>query len=136
MGRKKKAKTPQPYADIGNTNFAMVRDGLLQSAAFQALTVGERYFYIVCLVQARTQKCGKCLYNHAREDGKEEPYSEWSFVFPAAHMRAYGYDSGNGSRYLQMLTEKGFIERVENNKHRQRVNVYRFTTKWKEEKPP
>ena len=136
MGRRKRSKEPQPYADVGNTNFAQVRDGLLQSAEFQALTVGERYFYITCLVQARTKKCSQCLYMHGREDGREEPYSKLCFVFPAAHMKEYGYESGNGSKYLHALMEKGFIERVESNKHRQKVNVYRFTDKWKNKPPP
>ena len=138
MGRKKKSKEEMPFADVGNTNFGMVRDGLLQSPFFQSLTIGERYFYIVCLVEAKTSKSRRCLYNHGKENGKEELYSTLDFVFPAAHMRLYGFDSGNGSRYLKSLIEKGFLERVEGNKPRQQVNVYRFSTRWKEQagKPP
>ena len=44
----------------------------------------------------------------------------------------YGLQRTNSQRYFKELIEKGFIEKYESNKHRKKVNVYRFSSKWKD----
>lgn len=120
-------------ASVGKDDkFGMMYDGMAKSEAYQKLKCGEKLFYIICRIQARSKQGTTCLYKHSAENGKN--YSENDFVFPAEHMELYGYDRSNGGKYLKALVEAGFIEEKENNKHRYKVNVYSFSSKWKEKK--
>ena len=130
MARKKQYK-PDIYASAGNRDtFAMIYHDLIISDAFQSLTCAEKLFYVICRVQSRSQKGRECLYKHGIEEGVK--YNEHDFVFPASHMKKYGYDRSNGQKYLKALIDKGFIKRKEQNNHRYKVNVYSFTDGWKQ----
>lgn len=130
MSRGRKKYKPDLYASSGiDDKFAMVYDGLYRSRQFLALDLGTRHFYTICRIQAKSKQGTSCLYNHGKEDG--ETYSENDFVFPAKHMKIYGYDRSNGKRYLEKLIEAGFITKKEQNNHRKKVNVYSFSAEWK-----
>ena len=70
------------------------------------------------------------MHNHGEEEGIK--YPESCFVFPAKQQLEYGLQRTNSQRYFNELIEKGFIEKYEPNKHRRKVNVYRFISKWKD----
>ena len=70
------------------------------------------------------------LHNHSEEFGVKYPDS--CFVFPAKQQLEYGLQRTNSQRYFKELIEKGFIEKYESNKHRKKINVYRFSSKWKD----
>jgi hypothetical protein len=80
-------------------------------------------------VQSKSNRGKSCLYKHKEEYGID--YTENCFVFPASHMQRYGIERSNGSNYLKQLIVAGFIEKVENNKAVKKVNVYKFSNKWK-----
>lgn len=131
MSRKKSYKSDFFASTGADDRFAMVYDGMLSSDAFKHLSCGLRLFYIACRVQARSKQGTSCLYKHGQESGTV--YDEHCFVFPASHMQRYGYHRANGNKLLQALIEKGFIEKVESNKARFKVSVYRFSSRWKTE---
>lgn len=127
---KKGKKCVDLYAGNGpNDRFGTVFDGMVTSEKFQSLSLGARYFYILCRVQSQSKHGKACLYKHREEYGRT--YGDKCFVFPASHQRMYGVDKGNSSRYLSELTKAGFIECIENNSHMRKVNVYAFSDKWK-----
>lgn len=129
---KKKQYKPDIYASVGvNDNFGCIYDGMLKSKAFQELHPGAKIFYVICRVQAQTSKGKQCLFMHG-QDADRNYNEKCDFVFPAKHMREYGYKRENGHKYLQELIEAGFIEKKECNKPQKKVNVYSFSTKWKE----
>ena len=132
MARKKQYK-PDIYASTGNRDtFAMIYHGLITSDAFQSLTCGEKMFYVICKIQSKSRRGLECLYKHGKEEGVQYN-TDQDFVFPAEHMKEYGYDRSNGGKYLNALIKKGFIKRKEQNKHRYKVNVYSFTDEWKKD---
>ena len=133
MGRRSKQKSlPKDiFASAkAKDNFGMIFDSMLQCERFQQLRTRTKWMYVLCRVQARTEEGGKVLHEHGKSEGKIYPLN--CFVFPAAHMERYGMLKQNGSKELKALEEAGFISTVEKNSHRQKVNVYQFSEKWKQ----
>lgn len=127
---KQKKKFHDVYASIKpNDNFGTLFDSMCQSEAYKSLTLGEKQMYTMCRVQAKSPHGRKCLYKHGEEYGRKYDADKY-FVFPAEHMAKYNIDRSNGGKWLKQLEEKGFIERVECNKHIQKVNVFAFSNKW------
>jgi len=111
--------------------FGSIYSSLAQDKAFRELSIGTRYFYFICRVQANSQKGRRCLYNHAKEWNKT--YSHLThFVFPDKHLREFGYNRSNACKYFKELEAAGFIKKIEDNRFNHRVNVYAFSSKWKE----
>lgn len=131
MAKKNKYSVDIYGSKSPNDKFGMVYDGLLKSKAFQELECGARFFYIVCRVQARSKEGTSSLYRHGEEHGIM--FAPNDFVFPASHMKLYGIDRSNGSKWMKQLIKAGFIEIKEQNKHRYKINVYSFSIKWKKE---
>ena len=133
LGKKKSDYTPDYNACVGkHDKFGKIYCGMLESEQFKSLTIGERLFYVTCRVQANSEKGRQCLYKHGADYNREYNH-ETDFVFPSSHLKKYGIDRCNASRYFRRLAEKGFIEIKENNKIRKCVNVYSFTDRWKRE---
>lgn len=131
MGKRKKPKYCDTNASlIKNENYGTLFPSMLKSEQYKNLTIGERNFYNLCRAHWKTRECQQCLYNHAKEFGTS--YLEDCFVFPSKHLREYGIDRANATRYFDRLVERGFLERVESNKSIQKVNVYKFSRKWKD----
>lgn len=129
-GRRKKPKYRDYNASVGeNDFFGTVYVGMIRSAAFQKMSLGARYFYILCRVQAKSTDGRACLHNHGKEFGLI--YTENDFVFPASHLKKSGIDRSNASRYFKELEAAGFIEKKEKNKSLKKVNVYSFSSRWK-----
>ena len=129
MGKKKKVQ-PDYNASIKETSYTRIYSDMLTCETYKDLSIGLRQFYICCRAQASSKIGRQCLYNHAAETGIPYSYEKY-FVFPAEHLRKYGYKPSNTVKYFKALEAAGFIEIVEKNQHNHRVNVYAFTSKWK-----
>lgn len=133
MGRGKSKKAYQDKcASAGNNDkfFGTLYPGMLKSDAWKGLTNTAKVIYACCRVQARSKEGTSCLYKHGQEYGRE--YNpERDFVFPASHLKAYGYDRRNAHKYFDELKAAGFIELKEDNSIRKKVNVYSFSDAWK-----
>ncbi len=133
MQQKKQSNYTDYNASNGvNDNFGTIYAGMCKSDAFKSLNISLRFFYVVCRVQSQSKEGRQCLYRHCEEEGTKYDHHT-HFVFPASHIEEYGYDRRNAFKYLNELANAGFIEKVENNKHRKKVNVYRFVSKWKDD---
>lgn len=112
--------------------FATIYDSMMKHEKFKNLSLAAKFLYIACRNQHTSRLGRECLYNHAKEHNITYPNN--AFVFPAKHQKEYGFnDRSNVRRWMKELIEAGFIEIYENNKHRWKVNVYVFISKWKEE---
>lgn len=130
MSRGKNKKYKDTYASIsGNDYFGTIYDGMCKSEKYQRLSLAARQLYTICRVQARSSIGRACLYKHSKEFGIT--YNENDFVFPASHLKMYGYDRSNAGKYIKELEAAGFIEKKEKNKHMKKVNVYSFSDGWK-----
>lgn len=101
----------------------------MKSPQFRNLSVGAQLMYVRCRCQSQSPEGRRCLYQHSKDVGINYNPDSY-FVFPSKHMAQYGVDRGNGSKWIKELIDKGFLERAESNKHRYKVNVYLFSTKW------
>ena len=110
-------------------SFTRIYPGLIRSRAYHSLSLGAKQFYLLCRVQACSKEGRAVLYRHGKEFGVE--YDTNCFVFPASHLETFGIRRQNSTKYFHELEEKGFVDRVENNKHMKKVNVYRFSARWK-----
>lgn len=111
-------------------NYGTIYESMLKSKQFQSLSNPAKLLYIYCRTQQRTKSGRACLFNHSEEEG--HAYPESCFVFPAKQQEEYGLTRTNTSRYFKELMDKGFIRLYEGNKHRKKVNVYQFSSKWKD----
>lgn len=130
MSRSKKDRYHDKLASIkSNDNFGTIFDSMCQHESYKKLSLAEKHMYTLCRVQAQSRHGRTCLYKHGEVYARKYDADKY-FVFPAEHMRMYGMDRSNGGKLLKGLEEKGFIERIECNKHIQKVNVYAFSNEW------
>ncbi len=131
MARKRKDNRDL-YAslDADDRTFTRIYPGLITSQAYQNLSLGAKHFYVLCRCQAASKEGRQVLFNHGKEYGIQ--YGESDFVFPASHLEKFGIKRQNSWKYFKELEETGFIEKREENKHLKRVNVYSFSTRWKQ----
>ena len=130
MGRRKK-KWRDLKASLGDADtFGTLYVSMCKSKAYQNLSLGAKHLYDMCRVHSTSKECKQCLYKHGEEYGIT--YSEYDFVFPAAHLAEYGIDRRNAVRYFNELEAAGFIVKKEKNKPMKKVNVYSFSDKWKQ----
>lgn len=146
MARRKSTKQAPTWAVDNNpySKYGFLYVDLMKSLKFQSMSKQAQLFYIVCLANYHDDVARASLKKHIRDDnllaGRDEftdvdyYLSNGYFVMPAKHMEEYGYKRSNGSKLLSELIEHGFIDKVENNKHRKKVNVYKFSTRWKSKK--
>lgn len=129
----KKSFKPDYNACIGNNkheNFGSIYESMAKSEQFIKLSYPAKMLYVYCRIQQKSSTGKACLHNHGEQEGIK--YPESCFVFPAKQQQEYGLQRTNSQRYFNELIEKGFIEKYEKNKHRKRVNVYCFSSKWKD----
>lgn len=130
MSRGKKPKYKDTFASVkGEDYFGTIYDGMCKSNKYKQLSLGARHFYTICRVQARSRHGKSCLYKHGDDFGIK--YTENDFVFPASHLKMYGYDRSNAGKYFRELMAAGFIVKKEGNKTIKKVNVYSFSDGWK-----
>ena len=130
MANRNSRPKPPTYASTGTSdNFGRLYVSMVQSGAFQALSMKARYFYMLCTIQAASTQGKRALYQYADAEG--ETFGEACFVFPREHQKKFGYMGKDANRYFDELEQAGFIETVRQNNHRRKMNVYRFSDKWK-----
>lgn len=62
----------------------------------------------------------------------DEAGADRTFEFPERAAKKYGFTNKDTfRRKIKELTDKGFIEIVENNRTCRKANIYRFSFKWK-----
>lgn len=145
MSQRKKNPVPEwQYHDNAYGSFAIIRADIAKSPQFQALSAPARLFYFICNMQAREPKAQATLIKHFEEvnvfkgNPKEADtsfYKDWNkgyFVFPKDHLKKYGYKQPYAVKLMKELIEAGFIEKVEDNSKIWKVNVYRFSGKFKQ----
>ena len=155
---KKKSKQKAPEWAVNKdsrSKFDMLYIDLIQSDKFLSLDRSAQMFYIICRVNYHDPKALACLSKIIRED-YESPllgdeyegvldeeiirteiatkYADGYFVMPAKHMEKYGYCRQQGGDLMKKLIAAGFIEKVQCNKNRRKVNIYKFSTRWKKSK--
>ena len=119
---------------------------MLKAKPFQSLSVPARQFYFVCLANMHDDKARASLQRHIKDTrdpveaagniyyldiDKYLDYENGFFIMPAKHMEQYGYSRQNGYRLMRELIGAGFVTKIESNKHRKKVNVYKFSDAWK-----
>ena len=95
------------------TRFIQVGNSLVFNENYKALSVGARYFYLLCAI----------------ESGRER-----HFQFPASKMKALGVSIRTARNYIEELKAAGFIECTQNGKCARQPNDYQFSFRWLE--PP
>lgn len=133
MASKKKTFKPDKFAskEGNHESFGTVYHSMVTDDKFKKLSNMAKEVYFYCRIQLTSKESRECLFNHGKE--QDITYGDGCFVFPSKHQQGYGFmDRGNFSGWMQELINAGFIERVEHNKHRRKVNVYRFSTRWKD----
>lgn len=146
MSKKKSNLAPEwATPDVGS-RFGFVYVSLVQSEQFNRLPCAAKVFYFDCVAQLHDSTAHAALMYHIREDlelcGETQAtittrlkeigdYKNGYFVFPANHMEKYGYARSTGTNLMKTLIEAGFVEKVEENQHRWKINVYKFSSKWK-----
>lgn len=133
MAFKKKTFKPDYFASRcgAKETYGTIYYSLLTDEKFLKLSNMARYLYVCCRVQSTSRLGRECLYNHGNEEGVV--YGEGCFVLPAKHQREYGLnDRGNVAKWMKELIDAGFVDKLETNKHRKKVNVYRFSTRWRD----
>lgn len=101
-------------ADVREGRFLQIGNSLLLSKPFQALSAGAQVLYL-------------CM---ALESGGHR-----EFLFPRTAAKKYGIPHRSMLRYVDELADSGFIEKTSLKNLRQ-PNEYKFSFRWKEEKPP
>lgn len=120
MPRKKAAKncTVLPWlsakADCSEGRFLQIGNSLLLSKHFQGLPAGAQILYLAMGLES---------------GGRRE------FVFPLSAAKKYGFAPRSFRRYVEELVIAGFLDKTSLANLRQ-PNEYRFSFKWKTEKPP
>lgn len=131
MSKRKANRKIDHHASCGNDHdtFGYVYSSMLKHPAYIGLPLEAKQGYTLCRNQLHDSASRRILYNHAAETG--EKYNDSCFVFPAKCWKEYGITRQQGSRILNTLIDRGFIRRVEQNKHRWQANVYQFCSDWK-----
>lgn len=131
MASRKKQRYNDKNASFShNDTFGTIFDGMLKHKTFQRLSPSSKVLYVCCRNQAQSVKGKTCLYQHGQEYGILYDHNN-DFVFPAKHLREYGIDRTNATKYFNELIDAGFLIRKEKNNHRFKVNVYSFSDGWK-----
>lgn len=140
MAKSKYNRRIDMHASLGNDHdpFGSVWQSMLLSPQYQALPLEAKHGYTLCRVHWQSSESKRTLHNHelevnknTSEDDVEHHYDKVSFVFPGKHWEMYGIKRQQGARIMNTLIKHGFIEKVEDNKHCWKVNVYRFSSAWK-----
>lgn len=99
--------------DQRETRFIQVGNSLIFNEHYKALSVGARYFYLLCAMEAGGNRF---------------------FQFPASKMKAMGIPTRTARNYVEELKAAGFIECTQNGKCTRQPNDYQFSFRWLE--PP
>lgn len=131
MSRKKTNKVRDCFLsspECANDRFGRVYVSLLKSQQYIKLSNAEARLLIACITQRQAGQ--QALYKFNEAEGTDYRAEEGYFVFPSEHLKKYGVDRSNAAKRFEALEQAGFIKRIESNKHRCKMNVYRLSADW------
>lgn len=146
MGRGKRGIPPWSYEDNPYSRYGSICVDMLKSSKFQSLSNPAKLLYLTMTAHSREEKAIECLYNAILDLdellGLNTPKMDIDrtvyqsdfkyFVFPLRQYKQYGLESKGVYKYSRELLAAGFIENPVRQTHLKRVNIYQFSTHWKE----
>lgn len=146
MGWGKRGIPPWSYEDNPYSRYGVIYVDMLKSPKFQSLSNPAKLLYLTMTAHAREEKAIECLYNAILDLdellGLNTPKMDIDrtvyqsdfkyFVFPLRQYKQYGLESKGVYKYSRELLAAGFIENPVRQTHLKRVNIYQFSTHWKE----
>lgn len=116
-------------------NYTYIYDGTLTSKQFTSLSPTTRNLYFACCSQRRSKKGTANLHLFNQQHGTNYSEKDGYFTMPNKRIKDYGLSPNTcHKRSFKELINAGFIEVIENNKHRHIENIYRLSTAWKKKK--
>ena len=143
MSKRKTRAAPEVKrfeTDNAKGGFVRIYSDMLFSNAWNNLTPAAKNLYLFCLYarfhQTKTEK-QYLAEKYGNDDFDYFFFNESRFIIQDKRdSMHYGiYSKGNGKLFRRdrdLLITNGFIEIVEQNKHRMQKNVYKLSAKWKE----
>ena len=136
MSRRKVKKDNDPLLSLTDKdNYTYIYDGTLTSKQFISMSPSAQRLYFACISQRMSGKGKANLHLFNEQHGKNYSEQDGYFTMPNKRIKDYGlnpvtcYKTG-----FKELVDVGFIEVVENNRHRHIENIYRLITAWKKGK--
>lgn len=136
MSRRKSKKDNDPLLSLTDKdNYTYIYDGTLTSKQFTSMSPSAQRLYFACISQRMSGKGKANLHLFNEQHGKNYSEQDGYFTMPNKRIKDYGlnpvtcYKTG-----FKELVDVGFIEVVENNRHRHIENIYRLITAWKKAK--
>lgn len=136
MSRRKVKKDNDPLLSLTDKdNYTYIYDGTLTSKQFISMSPSAQRLYFACISQRMSGKGKANLHLFNEQHGKNYSEQDGYFTMPNKRIKDYGlnpvtcYKTG-----FKELADVGFIEVVENNRHRHIENIYRLITAWKKAK--
>lgn len=118
-----------------NDRFTYIYDGTLTSQQYTSLSPSAQRLYIACASQRMSATGLANLHLFNQQHGTDYNEKDGYFTMPNKRIREYGLKPNTcRTNSFKELINAGFIEVVENNKHRKIENIYRLSTAWKKAK--
>lgn len=136
MSRKYDKKPNDPLLSLTNKdNYTYIYDGTLTCKQFISMSPTAQRLYFACISQRMSGKGKANLHLFNEQYGTNYNEQDGYFTMPNKRIKDYGLKPDTCYRTgFKELINAGFIEVVENNKHRKIENVYRLITAWKKAK--
>ena len=136
MGRRNGKKDNDPRLSLTDKdNFAIIYEGTLTSKQYTSMSPTAKQLYVTCISQNLSKKGTANLHLFNQQNGTNYNEKNGYFTMPNKRIEDYGLKPNTcHSKSFKELIDNGFIEVVENNRHRHIENIYRFSTAWKKEK--
>ena len=116
-------------------NFAIIYEGALTSKQYTSMSPTARQLYIACISQNMSGKGKANLHLFNKQHGTDYNEKKGYFTMPNKRIKDYGLSPNTCHKHsFKELINTGFIEVIENNKHRHIENIYRFSAEWKKKK--
>ena len=145
MGTAKKPEKNRFYAVLARRSssdtFGTLYEVMFTDPAFLELSNPAKLLYLACRCHATSKRAIQCLYNFLSSEGKtpypfEDARYGMQFVFPESHLKLYGFSRQHAAKYFKELVKAGFLDKVESNGHRFKMNLWEFSDRWKSRKTP
>lgn len=137
MSRRSNAKKDNdPLTSLTDKDwYAIIYDGALTSKQYTSMSLSARQLYVSCISQRTSGKGKANLHLFNQQHGTDYNEKDGYFTMPNKRLIEYGLKPGTCHRTsFRELINAGFIEVVENNRHRHIENIYRFSAAWKKAK--
>jgi hypothetical protein len=132
---KKKTENDQFLSLTDKDRFTYIYDGTLTSKQFTSMSPTAQRLYFACISQRMSAKGLAHLHLFNQQHGTDYHEKNGYFTMPNKRLKDYGLKPDTCYRHsFKELINAGFIEVVEDNKHRHIENIYRLSKAWKKAK--